>query len=753
MGAGVTLADEIEKEHDDTGWNDIDNDKVDEHLDKIKELNSTEFNAFFERLPGETRNELLNSADGGDRNLHTTDEYREIYNALKNGEDREKYVQKLQTEEKKVENDDFANGAGGQAPLGEGEYLVDKDGNGLVSLHIPRGATPMLTELVEDTQFAMQEGLKSLGSGDPESWLKFGFTNMLAGSDIESADGWSNVINQHAQKKGELDERATEYTQKHKDVEIHTWETKVFKDELWKQLLNIKDGLNNDRLKLDLAAVGYEKRDDNRIILTGDIENYDPNKEDDKPGGYTNMPVNGANGERVLYRKNVQGDAMTAERGFKGEDDPSKEGEEQFYYLTPEAEWHFYVQHIDQAAEDWDKKYRAALERMQRGAHMIDDDKGGDEDKDGKGTYDDGYKAGLEAGRKENPGPTTPGPTTPGPTTPGPTTPGATTPGAKTPGAEETQDFSKTFDDLLGKEDPADGTGNETGKDGKDGKGGSALEQVLQPIRDAITGSGATGATAAGAPAGDGGMGVMMPMMMMGMMSQMMQQAMQQQKQDEAAERDREEREREDEEPQSAPAPNAGPAPAAPAAPPPGTTAPPVQTDTPPAPPAPDTPKSMVDMKLPDGSSQRVSSVVSEAINRELNNPNGSDARAAYQGTPGEATAGSPWVSVESSAVATGDIAQWENRSALVVVTDSGLQAIVNGQMVPLDPHNPPDGGQGGYGEFRGFFHPSGADISGTNETAVGATPPEPPAIATAAPPAAAAAPPAVPPPATMEVR
>lgn len=161
----------------------------------------------------------------------------------------------------------------------------------------------------------------------------------------------------------------------------------------------------------------------------------------------------------------------------------------------------------------------------------------------------------------------------------------------------------------------------------------------------------------------------------------------------------------------------------------------------------------MVDMKLPDGSTQRVSSVIAEAMNKELNNPNGSDARAAYQGTAGEATAGSPWNSVESTAVATGDIAQWENRSALVVVTDAGLQAIVNGELVPLDPHNPPDGGQGGYGEFRGFFHPSGADISGTNEMPAAGAPPEPPAVSTAQPPAAPAAPPTVAPPATMEVR
>lgn len=740
MGAGQTAANDLNGDYDDWGANN----KVDDgdsgttpaqHIAKLQPLDSEQFAEFMKHVDDEARKDLVDSLE----DVAAFDaKTKQLVEALKHGKDSDQYNEYMETlarEDAKNDKPEFVYEGGAAAP----NNLPFLEG-GEVNLWIPRGASPKLVEIIEDTQFAMQAGLNSLGSGDPKSWL--GFSPALGGSDVETPTGWSNIGTNHETFKQELDSRATDYTEKHKGVEITTHESEVVGKELFKQLVGFKDTLNDHYLKLDLGTETYSKQEGDKIVSKADVDKFDWEGRE-----YQNIEKD-ADGKRVFYRKDIEGDGdgMTAEKGYQ----------EGFFYLTPAAEFHFYAKHIDSTTEDWDRKYNAAIEDYQRKAHDVDTDKDGDKDKDGQGKYDEGYKAGLADGRKENPGPTTPGPTTPGPTTPGPTTPGATTPGAKTPGAGETQDFSKTFDDLLGKEDPADGTGNETGKDGKDGKdgkGGSALEQVLQPIRDAITGSGATGATAAGAPAGDGGMGVMMPMMMMGMMSQMMQQAMQQQKQDEAAERDREEREREDEEPQSAPAPNAGPAPAAPAAPPPGTTAPPVQTDAPPAPPAPDTPKSMVDMKLPDGSSQRVSSVVSEAINRELNNPNGSDARAAYQGTPGEATAGSPWVSVESSAVATGDIAQWENRSALVVLTDSGLQAIVNGQMVPLDPHNPPDGGQGGYGEFRGFFHPSGADISGTNETAVGATPPEPPAIATAAPPAAAAAPPAVPPPATMEVR
>ncbi len=128
-----------------------------------------------------------------------------------------------------------------------------------------------------------------------------------------------------------------------------------------------------------------------------------------------------------------------------------------------------------------------------------------------------------------------------------------------------------------------------------------------------------------------------------------------------------------------------------------------------------------VDMKLPDGSTQKVSPAVSEAVNKELNNPNGSDARAAYTGT----SAG-PWTAVDTANVRTGDVFQWAeinnsngqddttvqtDHTALVVDTNAGRQIVVNGRFVPLDTNNPPIEGEGWRSEFRGFFRPSGAGI------------------------------------------
>ncbi|MFC9897833.1 hypothetical protein ACFVMC_29440 [Nocardia sp. NPDC127579] len=157
----------------------------------------------------------------------------------------------------------------------------------------------------------------------------------------------------------------------------------------------------------------------------------------------------------------------------------------------------------------------------------------------------------------------------------------------------------------------------------------------------------------------------------------------------------------------------------------------------------------MVDMKLPDGSTQKVSSVVAQAVNKELNNPNGSDANAAYAGTTGASSAGNPWVALSGNEpLHTGDVVQWANRSALVVVIDEQEKYIIfNGQLVPFeDPNNPPvvdDDSKGAYGDFQGFYRPNGADLTDATDS-TSAQPPSVPAPTTAPAP-----PPAVPVPTT----
>jgi hypothetical protein len=137
--------------------------------------------------------------------------------------------------------------------------------------------------------------------------------------------------------------------------------------------------------------------------------------------------------------------------------------------------------------------------------------------------------------------------------------------------------------------------------------------------------------------------------------------------------------------------------------------------------PATGNPNHLVSVSL-DGETQQVPSVVADALNKELNNPNGSNAIDAYAGTLGDSTPGHPWQQLDDlSKLQTGDVVQWQDRSALVVHDDKGLHMIVDGQLMPLTDQttqSPPQDSFGSYGDFKGFFHPTGADLNSS------ATPP-----------------------------
>ncbi|MEU0539017.1 hypothetical protein ABZ319_04045 [Nocardia sp. NPDC005978] len=160
-------------------------------------------------------------------------------------------------------------------------------------------------------------------------------------------------------------------------------------------------------------------------------------------------------------------------------------------------------------------------------------------------------------------------------------------------------------------------------------------------------------------------------------------------------------------------APNDTPPPQPDAAP-----APAVQADTPGAPAAaPDpaaAPVGPITITQADGSTVQVAGppVVAEALNRELNNANGSNAHAAYQGTTGENTQQHPWAELDNPAdLSTGDVVRWENRTGLIVLKDGVPHTVASTKLVPLDQHFPVDDGHGDYGQFVGFYRPTGAGI------------------------------------------
>ncbi|MGV9411230.1 hypothetical protein ACWDOP_15040 [Nocardia sp. NPDC003693] len=214
-------------------------------------------------------------------------------------------------------------------------------------------------------------------------------------------------------------------------------------------------------------------------------------------------------------------------------------------------------------------------------------------------------------------------------------------------------------------------------------------------------GGGSTAGAANGGGVGGGGnmlSGLLGPVMMLATMLPTLMESLKQRETDSERDDDAEDREVSEGDPnQPVPASPGGPE-QVPTTDPPPVTAPVTDAGSPP----PVNGKTMVDLPL-DGTNQRVSSVVAQAVQRELNNPNGSDALAAYQGTPGEESANSRWAPVGDAQLRTGDVIRWADRSALVVVLNDGPRMIVNGKLIPLSSE----------GDFRGYFHPTGADVGG----------------------------------------
>ncbi len=116
---------------------------------------------------------------------------------------------------------------------------------------------------------------------------------------------------------------------------------------------------------------------------------------------------------------------------------------------------------------------------------------------------------------------------------------------------------------------------------------------------------------------------------------------------------------------------------------------------------------SIVDMTLKDDPNhpQTVSSIVSQAVTKEMSNPNGTDVAAAYAGTPAAQT--EHWTPRDPSQLASGDVATWgDNRTGLVVMENGQPHIIINGKSQLLDPEHSPDGNR-----YAGFYHPAGIDV------------------------------------------
>lgn len=588
------------------------------------------------------------------------------------------------------------------------------DDDGSVILPVPRGATQSLTELIAYTQGFMQDKFDAIGLGDPDSAPDLS----IVIEDIENL-GWTEIIeNEESETSaghGEFSQRMARL-QEAFDMDNHA--VKIDIDNLTSTGREVYD---------ELTAIKKTLIDDLGVDLIDYFENHD------------GLVIEVDDDGNIVTHSQDEANVETKTRFVMTGDGNKREWE-----LHPDAEQHYYTNKIVAALDKFEAEFQRGQDEFRSIANDIDNTGNDTGDEGGNGNNDE------EGGNDGTNG-----------------TDAGNTDGLSDPfdgsGLGNPEDL---FGDLIGDTDGEGGTDGEPGAD-EEGAGGSGLtaemlEGIIRDLEaqesggtdadgsgdegndsngtgDAGGGSGDSSAPAptpipAQTPSSMGGMESMIPAALMSSLAgNNLTGNNRNPSQDPRA---RDPRDTDLDASPYAPHPEAVPIPGSEM---PAPVTAPESLGTPPQTVAPR--GGMVDIKLPDGSSQRASSVVAEAVNRELHNPNGSDGRAAYAGTPAQASSGSPWTQVDSATVRTGDVVQWENRSALVVATDEGLKVIVNGQVLPLDPHNPPDDGNGAYGDFIGFFHPTGIDQATTTNsntpgeaeppavTAANPNPPEPPAV------------------------
>lgn len=127
---------------------------------------------------------------------------------------------------------------------------------------------------------------------------------------------------------------------------------------------------------------------------------------------------------------------------------------------------------------------------------------------------------------------------------------------------------------------------------------------------------------------------------------------------------------------------------------------------------------------FPDGRSQEVSVVVARALDAAFGNAAGTDARAAYTGTPVEwADEKNIGARMSPFEAVTGDVGVWADRTALLVKIDTGsggeniLEAVVDGALVKVTDLENLHDDAGEFGSFVGVFHPRGIDKATSDST------------------------------------
>ncbi|AHH15894.1 hypothetical protein NONO_c10870 [Nocardia nova SH22a] len=679
----------IQDDHHVGGWDDdYSVGEAKSNLTKLDELTPDEFKKVWQGLTNDERVDLSHDIDG-DWDPEKDDRFKGIAKAMGDNKlDAAMDYKNKQQDKRDSSPAKFDKRGGGFLPSDGKKHFRQ------VQLYLPKGASDALYDMILGTQHTMQGGMDSLGARDPKDAPDF--SDELENHQLKKSDGWSHTIENYNDFHKRFENSEDTYNKKNDKVNFTTKTTQEDLVACAKSFEQVIDELNNV-LQTDFTPGDTTTQDHNKIVYST------------PPGGPSAKEV----GQTLYTRKT-----------YKDE-----------FKLTPAAEHQYFVVPIQTAVDKWNKIQDDTAMKFQKAGSDVDDDDPAPKKPDNPGKQKDD---------PEPKGPANPGPTNPGPSSPaGPATPVGNT---EDPSAPSDDDWSDVFPDDLS--DPQDPTGDATDtlniSDPDSTEDGSGTDDLFGPSDDTDqesdggTETDQTGGTTEVTPAASvtnpaaTGSPMTNPFMnaFQNPMSSFMNPGTGQnnpfaQMGQSAAGLGR------DSIPgmsgltsgqgqtgagttaQQAAYTNpisgvsANPALA-------GTPAPTLPTHT------------SVDMKLPNSDqSQQVTPAVADAVNKEMNNPNGCNAINAYGSNLGNLSQIG-----NAQDLVTGDIVKWDNRSAIVVSEGADDKfLVVDGHMVPLRPtdpqhpldlNNPPFGGREEFGNFQGLFRPSAvgdADGSGQGQT------------------------------------
>lgn len=132
-----------------------------------------------------------------------------------------------------------------------------------------------------------------------------------------------------------------------------------------------------------------------------------------------------------------------------------------------------------------------------------------------------------------------------------------------------------------------------------------------------------------------------------------------------------------------------------------------------------------VEYTFPDRPPQTVSPTVASGLDAAFANIKGTDAQEAYADTDAKWTDPEKiGARVEPYLLMTGDVATWDERTAVVVFgvgEEATLEVIVDGKLVPFTPEMSDSAGE--FGQFTGFRHPPGIELEAGDKTGDAAVP------------------------------